>query len=81
MVLFGRMKECIILQKKYSSYIHKNLVICSLWDWRLPFRKGSHWLFGYVPRIKWHPKSVSRRKGLWTWSCQLSYEWRKLYSG
>ena len=30
MVLFGRMKECIILQKKSSSYIHKNLVLHSL---------------------------------------------------
>ena len=29
-VLFGRMKVRTILQKKYSSYIHKNLVIYSL---------------------------------------------------
>ena len=43
--------------------------------------KGSHWLFGYVPRIKWHPKSVSQRKGLLTCSCQLSYKWRKFIRG
>ena len=30
MVLFGRMKGCTILQKKYSSCIHKNVVIYPL---------------------------------------------------
>ena len=30
MALFGRMKEYNILQRKYNSDIHKNLVIYSL---------------------------------------------------
>ena len=44
-------------------------------------KKGSHWLFGYVLRTKWYPKSVNQRKGLWTCICELSYECRKLYLG
>ena len=28
----------------------------------LRISKSSNWLFVYIPRIKWHPKSVSRRE-------------------
>ena len=71
MELFGWMKGCTILLRKCNFNIHKNLVIIP-WNWRLPFRKGRHWLFWYVPRIKWRPKPVSQKKKLWTSRYQLS---------